>query len=80
MKSPVELNSLLSKLFCYITWLEATVDDLQARLLRHILLFLWNNGLTVYILQTGLIKHNTGHLAKEKGLYFKSYYFFEVIA
>ena len=28
MKTPVELNSLLSKFFCYITWLDATMDDL----------------------------------------------------
>ena len=46
MKTPVELNSLLSKFFCYITWLDATMDDLQPRPLRQILLFLWNNGLT----------------------------------
>ena len=37
MKSPVELNSLFSKFFCYINWfvlinwLDATVDDLQTR-------------------------------------------------
>ena len=47
MKTPVELNSLLSKFFCYITWLDATMDDLQTRPLRQTLLFLWNNSLTV---------------------------------
>ena len=47
MKTPVELNSLLSKVFCYITWLDATMNDLQTRALRQILLFLWNNSLTV---------------------------------
>ena len=53
MKTPKELNSLLSKFFflyhlvLYITWLDATMDDLQARPLRQILLFLWNNRLTV---------------------------------
>ena len=42
MKSPVELNSLFSKfilnLVCYITWLDASLDDLQTRPLRQILL------------------------------------------
>ena len=46
-KTPEELNSLLSKLICYITWLDATMGDLQRRSLRKILLFLWNNSLTV---------------------------------
>ena len=36
MKSPMELNSLFSKIFCYITWLDVTVDDLQTRSLRPI--------------------------------------------
>ena len=36
MKSPMELNSLFSKIFCYITWLDVTVDDLQTRPLRPI--------------------------------------------
>ena len=36
-----------SKIYCYITWLHATVDDLQTRPLRQILFFLQNNGLTV---------------------------------
>ena len=49
-KSPVEPNSLLSKfllyhLVCYSTWLDVTLDDLQTRQLRQILLFLWNNSL-----------------------------------
>ena len=52
IKSPVELNSLskillLYYLVYYITWLYATVADLQTRPLRQILLFLWNNGMTV---------------------------------
>ena len=47
MKSPVELNSLSSKFFCYITWLDATLDDLQTRPLRQILLFFRNNSLAV---------------------------------
>ena len=51
MKSPVELNSLLSKFFCYITWfvippVDATLDDLQTRPLCQIL-FLRNNSLAV---------------------------------
>ena len=29
IKRPVELSSFLSKLFCYTTWLDATLDDLQ---------------------------------------------------
>ena len=41
MKSPVEPNSLFSKFFCYITWL----DDLQTRPLRQMLSFLRNNGI-----------------------------------
>ena len=48
MKSPLELKSFFSKLFCYITWLvvspdywiDATTADLQTRPLRQILLFL----------------------------------------
>ena len=48
MKNPVQLNSLFSKFycyitwFCYITWSDATLDDLQTRPLRQNLLFLWN--------------------------------------
>ena len=47
MKSPVELNSLFSKFFCYhlvccITLLDTTLGDLQTRPLRQILLFLRN--------------------------------------
>ena len=38
MKSPVELNILLSKFFCYISWLAAALDDFQSRPLRQILL------------------------------------------
>ena len=58
MKSPVELNSLLSIFFfvislgCYISWLDATLGDLQTRPLRQILLFLRNSTLTVWKLQT----------------------------
>ena len=51
IKSPVELNSLFSKFFCYITrfitLLDATVDDLQTRSLHKIFFFLWNINLTV---------------------------------
>ena len=47
MRNPLELNSLFPKFFYYITWLDATVDDLQTRFLRQILLFLQKNGLTV---------------------------------
>ena len=51
MNNPVELQNLqnlfLYHLLCYITWLYATLDDLQTRLLRQILLFLWNNSLVV---------------------------------
>ena len=51
MKSSVELNSLLSKFFCYylvccITWLDATLDDLQTKPLCQILLLPWNNQLS----------------------------------
>ena len=47
MKNPVELNSLFSKFFCYVTWLDATQDDLQTSTLCQILLFLRNNSLAV---------------------------------
>ena len=52
MESPVELNSLLSKFFCYIIWLlyqliRVTLDNLQTRPLRQIVLFLRNNILTI---------------------------------
>ena len=52
MKSPVELNNLFSKFFCYhlvccITWLDTTLGDLQTRPLRQILLFLRNICLAV---------------------------------
>ena len=39
MKTPVELNSLLSKYFSYITSLDATMDDLQTRPLVSLSLF-----------------------------------------
>ena len=56
MKSPVELNNLFSKFFCYVTWFlilpdYATLDGLQTKPLRQILLFLRNNSLAVYKLQ-----------------------------
>ena len=38
---------LLCHLVCYKTWWDATLDDLQTRPLRQILLFLWNNSLAV---------------------------------
>ena len=49
MKSPVELNNLLPKFFCYITWfvitwLDPTLDDFQTKPLRQILLFRRNNS------------------------------------
>ena len=49
MKTPVELNSLLSKFFCHVIWfvIWTTMDDLQTRPLRQILLFPWNNSFTV---------------------------------
>ena len=52
MKSPVELKPyltifLLYDLVCYITWLDATVEDLQTRPLGKILLFLRNISLMV---------------------------------
>ena len=47
MKAPVELNSLLSNFFCCIAWFSATIDDLQTRPLRQVLLSLWGNGLAV---------------------------------
>ena len=44
IKSPVELNSIFSEFFCYITRfitiLDATVDNLQTRSLHKILFFL----------------------------------------
>ena len=45
-------NSVVISPGLFITWLEATMDDLQTRPLRQILLFLWNNSLTVWKLQT----------------------------
>ena len=36
----MELNSVFSKFFCYITLLDATLNDLQTRPLCQILLFL----------------------------------------
>ena len=55
MKIPMELNSLLSKIFCYMTWSDATLGELQTRHLRQILLFLGNNSLAVSKLQTVLV-------------------------
>ena len=40
-------NSFVISPDLFITWLDATMDDLQTRPLRQILLFLWNNSLTV---------------------------------
>ena len=45
MKSPLQMNSLLSKLFCYITWLDATLEKFQTAPLRQIRLYLRNNSL-----------------------------------
>ena len=62
MKSPVELNCLFSKFFCYITWLDAILDDLQTRPLRQILLFLRNKSLAVKKLQTDVFnRFDFGH-------------------
>ena len=49
MKSPVELNSLFLKFFCYyhLVWLDATLDALKVKPLCQILLFLRNNSLVV---------------------------------
>ena len=43
---------------CYISWLDATLDDLQTRPLHQILLFLRSNSLTVKKLQTKTVKHS----------------------
>ena len=40
-------NSFVISPSCYISWLDATLDDLQTRPLRQILLFLRNKSLTV---------------------------------
>ena len=40
-------NSFVISPGCYISWLDATLDELQTRPLRQILLSLWNNSLTV---------------------------------
>ena len=40
-------NSFVISPGCYISWLDATLDELQTRSLRQILLSLWNNSLTV---------------------------------
>ena len=40
-------NSFVISPSCYVSWLDATLDDLQTRPLRQILLFLWNKSLTV---------------------------------
>ena len=49
-------NSFIISRDCYINWLDTTVDDLQTRPLRRI--FLWNNSLTVWKLQTNLHVEN----------------------
>ena len=41
-----QVRDLADSLVCYITWLDAKVDDLQTRPLGQILLFLQNNGST----------------------------------
>ena len=46
-KNPLELNSLLLKFLCYITWLDAILEALQTRSLRQILLFPRNNSLAI---------------------------------
>ena len=75
MKTPVELNSFLSKSFYYITWLlyhwlNAIMDDLQTRPLRQILLFLWNNSLTFWKLQTVMLVFSlTKHLLKLRQIF-----------
>ena len=52
MKSPTELNSLFSKIFCYIIRLDATLDHLQTRALRQSVLFPQNNSLAISKLET----------------------------
>ena len=47
LRSPVEQNNLSPKCFCYITWLDATLDNLETKPLRQILLFPCNNSLGV---------------------------------
>ena len=46
---------LLYHLVCYVTWLEAILDDLQTRPSRRTLLCFWNNSLVVQKLQIELI-------------------------
>ena len=65
MKSAVELNSLSSKFFCYITWLDATLDDLQTRPLRQILLFFRNNSLAVKKKTTKTTRQNSFTLGRK---------------
>ena len=45
-------NSFVISPGCYISWLDATLDNLQTRYLRQILLLLRNISLTVWKLQT----------------------------
>ena len=45
----------LYHLVCYVTWLEAILDDLQTRTSHRTLLFFWNNSLVVQKLQIELI-------------------------
>ena len=55
---------------CYITWLNAIMDDLQTRPLRQILLFLWNNSLTFWKLQTVMLVFSlTKHLLKLRQIF-----------
>ena len=41
-----QVRNLADYLVCYITWVDAKVDDLQTRPVGQILLFLQNNGST----------------------------------
>ena len=47
MESPVELNSLLLKFFCYVTWFDDKLDPLQMSPIFQNLFFLSNNILVV---------------------------------
>ena len=40
-------NSFVISPGCYISWLDVILDNLQTRFLGQILLFLWNNSLTI---------------------------------
>ena len=65
IKNPMELNNLLWKFFCYITWLDVTLDNLQTRYLRQILLFLWNNSLAVWKLRAEFKKTSRPQLSRQ---------------